>query len=140
MANIGRIWARFPRYFVVRAGEDLRRLAHRAFSLSWVVPIESTALVMRDGRLADAFDYPLQRNWRLVAPRRLPGKNGAPKVKLASARSGTMDCHRQFSSEEGECTTHMTLGKPKAILAEVSDRVGVHDLGTETMETDICQM
>jgi hypothetical protein len=29
----------------------LRRFAHRAFSLSWVEPIESTTLAMRDGRL-----------------------------------------------------------------------------------------
>ena len=31
--------------------EDLSRFAHRAFSLSSVVPIESTTVVMRDGRL-----------------------------------------------------------------------------------------
>ena len=31
-------------------GEGLRRFADRAFSLSSVVPIESTTVVMRDGR------------------------------------------------------------------------------------------
>ena len=84
-------------------GEDLRRFADRAFSLSSVVPIESTTVVMRDGRQIPPtlFDTRYGGNWRLVARRRLPGKNGAPKVKLASARSETMDCHKQFSSEQG---------------------------------------
>jgi hypothetical protein len=42
---------RRPRYFVVRAWGRLAQTAHRAFSLSSVVPIESTTVVMRDGRL-----------------------------------------------------------------------------------------
>ena len=82
-------------------GEDLRRFAHRAFSLK----LARTHRIHHRGHArwptntADAFDT--RYGGKLVAPRRLPGKNGAPKVKLASARSGTMDCHKQFSSEQG---------------------------------------
>jgi hypothetical protein len=66
-------------------GEDLRRfallagsllLAALAFSLSWVVPIESTTLVMPDGRLIPPTLLITRYggNWRLVAPRRLQEK------------------------------------------------------------------
>src|SRR6516225_10013221 len=79
---------RRPRYFVVRAWGRLAQIRASGVLVKFgrAHRIHHRGHARWPTSTADAFDT--RYGGKLVVPRRLPGKNGAPKVKLASARSG----------------------------------------------------